>query len=244
MLSDAEAAELYDRMYPWDPQRHPDDAFYQPVVMAADTVLDVGCGTGRMLHRVREAGHRGRLVGIDPDPAMLDRARRRTDIEWIAGRAADLTADQEFDLATMVANGFQCLVDDDELRASLAAVHTALRPGGRFVFETRHPQARAWLDWNPDNATEVIGPDGRTLRVAHHVEAVVGDRVTFTETTTRPDGGGESRVDRATLRFLDVPALNAFLGEAGFEIEAQYGDWHRGPVTDASRSVVTVARRP
>jgi hypothetical protein len=45
------------------------------------------------------------------------------------------------------------------------------------------------------------------------------------------------------LRFLDVPALGAFLAGAGFVIEAQYGDWHRGPITDVSREIVTMARR-
>ena len=51
------------------------------------------------------------------------------------------------------------------------------------------------------------------------------------------------RVDHASLRFLDVPALGAFLAGADFVIQAQYGDWHRGPITDASREIVTMARR-
>ena len=48
---------------------------------------------------------------------------------------------------------------------------------------------------------------------------------------------------RASPRFLDVPALGAFLVGTGLAIEAQYGDWHRGPVTDASREIITIARR-
>lgn len=58
---------------------------------------------------------------------------------------------------------------------------------------------------------------------------MVGDLVTFIGTTAEPDGGG-LRVDRATLRFLDVTALDAFLTESGFEIEARYGDWQPGLV--------------
>jgi hypothetical protein len=64
----------------------------------------------------------------------------------------------------------------------------------------------------------------------------------FTETTGLCDGT-ILRTDRATLRFLDVAALGSFLAEAGLAVEAQYGDWHRGPVTDASREIVTIARR-
>ena len=45
-------------------------------------MLDVGCGTEALLHRARQAGHAGRLCGVDPDPASLGAARRRTDIQW------------------------------------------------------------------------------------------------------------------------------------------------------------------
>lgn len=242
VYTDADAAGLYDVLNPWDGTRYASDTFYTDLVLAAGAVLDVGCGTGSMLHQARDLGHTGRLVGIDPDPAMLDRARRRTDIEWVLCTAADAGWDQEFDLATMVSHAFQCLLGDDEVRASLAAVRAALVDGGRFAFETRHPAARGWETWNPDNASDVEDPAGRTLRVAHRVESVVGDVVTLTETTSDPDGT-PLRVDRASLRFLDVPTLGRFLAEAGFAIEAQYGDWRRGPVTDGSGEIITVARR-
>jgi SAM-dependent methyltransferase len=242
VFTDADAAELYDLMYPWDPEEWPGDRFYNELVMAADSVLDVGCGTGSMLHSAREHGHRGRLVGLDPDVAALERARRRTDIEWVEGTAAEAAWEAEFDLATMASNAFQCLVTDDDLRASLAAIRTSLRHDGRFAFETRHPQARAWEDWNPSNAADITGPNGRPLRVWHEVESVVGDVVTFTESTAEPDGE-VLRVDRATLRFLNVPTLGAFLADAGFAIEAQYGSWDRGPITSESRLIITIAKR-
>jgi SAM-dependent methyltransferase len=243
VLSDDDAAALYDQLYPWDAARRPDEAFYLGLVMGAAAVLDVGCGTGSMLHRAREAGHHGRLVGLDPDRAMLRRARRRSDIEWVAGTAADAGWDQEFDLATMTGHAFQCLVNDEELHRSLVAIRTALRAGGRFAFETRHPQARAWQEWNPANATDITYPAGRRLRVEHQVESITGDLVAFTETTREPDGV-ILRIDQATLRFLDRPTLNTFLTDAGFIIDAQYGDWRHQPITNTSREIITIARRP
>lgn len=57
----------------------------------------------------------------------------------------------------MTGHAFQCLVTDDDVGAALAAIHAALRAGGSFVFETRHPQARAWEEWNPSNGADAVG---------------------------------------------------------------------------------------
>jgi hypothetical protein len=73
------------------------------------------------------------------------------------------------------------------------------------------------------------------------VESVVDGVVTLTETTAEQHGT-ILRLDRGRLRFLDVAALGAFLASAGFVVEAQYGDWHRGSVTELSREIITFAR--
>jgi SAM-dependent methyltransferase len=86
VYSDDEAAALYNTLNPWGPS----DDFYLGLAMSSTRVLDVGCGTGTMLRRAREAGHSGRLVGIDPDAHALAIARRRTDVEWLAGTAASI----------------------------------------------------------------------------------------------------------------------------------------------------------
>jgi SAM-dependent methyltransferase len=209
--------------------------------MAARSVLDVGCGTGALLRRARQAGHAGRLCGLDPDPAILGVARRRADVEWVAGTAASTGFGGEFDLAVMTGHAFQALVGDDELHASLTAIRRALAAGGRFAFETRNPLARAWQAWTPEQAIDVVDPAGRPVRVTYQVESVAGDVVTLTETTSDP-GGAVLRVDRASLRFLPVDALAGFLADAGFQVEAQYGGWSREPLEPSSPEVVTVAR--
>jgi hypothetical protein len=168
-------------------------------------------------------------------------ARRRADIEWVLGTAASMTFSREFERALMTGHTFQVLIADEDLRESLAAISRALVDGGRFAFETRNPLARAWEGWNPENAMDVIDPSGRQVRIWHEVEAVAEDVVTLTETTGAQDGT-PLRVDRASLRFLDVDALGDFLAEAGFVIEVQYGGWLREPLEPASPEIVTIAR--
>jgi SAM-dependent methyltransferase len=239
-FTDDDVAELYDLTNPWAAGQWPSDRFYNDLVIAAGSVLDVGCGTGQMLHEARARGHSGRLAGIDPDAAALRRARRREDIEWVEGRAADIAWHREFELATMTSHAFQCLLSDEEIRASLAAIRGALRNGGRFAFETRHPQARAWEQWAVGDSGDIAFSDGRVLRMWYRVD-LRGDIVDAIEVTALADGT-VLREDAGSLRFLDVEPLNEFLAEAGFEVEAQYGDWKRGPITVESKEIVTIAQ--
>ncbi|MER6996129.1 class I SAM-dependent methyltransferase [Streptomyces sp. NPDC000410] len=238
-FSDESLARWYDLLNPW----RPCDDFYLGLLMSAESVLDVGCGTGTLLHRAREAGHTGRLCGLDPAEAMLGRARGRTDIEWILGDLASAGPRGQFDLVVMTGHAFQVFVEDDVVRASLAAIHGALVDGGRFAFETRNPLVRAWEAWTPDNAVEVTDAEGTVVRVRHEVEKPVsGDVVRFTESFTSP-GWERPRVSRTALRFLDARSLSRFLAGAGLGIEEQYGDWERGPLNDTSPEIITIARK-
>ena len=220
-----------------------DFGFYLPLVMSAEAVLDVGCGTGALLHWAREKGHTRRLVGLDPGQGMLEVARTRSDIEWILGDLTTVAWEPEFTLAVMTGHAFQQLVDDDEIRASLAAVRSALAADGVFAFETRNPLAREWERWTREHRVEFVAADGAAASFHADVETPVsGDVVRFTATYTsarwdRPESS------RSTLRFLGADALSAFLRDAGFVIEQQFGDWDRSRIEDASPEIITIARR-
>jgi SAM-dependent methyltransferase len=240
-FADAGLAALYDRFCPWGSRG--DFDFYLPMVMSAASVLDVGCGTGALLHGARAAGHTGRLRGLDPAAGMLAQARARSDIEWVHGDLSTVAWDREFDLVVMTGHAFQVLIGDEELRASLAAIRSALAEHGRFAFETRNPQVRAWTDWVPQRAVEVECAPGTTVRMAHQVdEPVVGDLVSFTTTYTSA-AWDEPQVSRSTLRFLDAGSLTALLSAAGLAVVSQYGDWDGQPLGDASPEIITIARR-
>ena len=191
-------------------------------MVGVTSVLDVGCGTGAILKRARAGGHAGRLVGLDPDVAMLDVARERGDIDWHEGRASGMEWDGEFDLAIMSGNAFQCLITDGEIAASLSAIRRALRPGGTFVFDTRNPAAEAWLAWHVAAPMGVVDRDGRERAIDSDVLEVTDGVVSLTENTSTRDGT-MLRVDRGQLRFVDEEALGEFLTRAGFAIAAQFG---------------------
>jgi SAM-dependent methyltransferase len=234
--ADVEDARLYDAQNPWGRG----EEFYLSLVREAGDVLDVGCGTGTLLARARRDGHRGRLVGLDPGEGMLAVAREKEpSVEWVSGVLAPGAYDAEFDLVTMTGHAFQELRTDEEVLSTLRGMRDAVRPGGRIAFETRNPGAREWESWN--GASFPVPYQGATITVRYEVHEVDGEFVTFSEIT---DGGRwHDQVDRGRLRFLPRIELDRFLAEAGLVTESYFGDWDRGPLTEDSPEIITIARR-
>ena len=133
LFAESRLAALYDAFC----EGRRDFGFYLPLVMSATSVLDVGCGTGALLHLAREAGHTGRLCGLDPAAGMLGQARKRPDIEWVLGDLGSVGG--AFDLVVMTGHAFQVFVDDDQLRTSLAAI--TVGPDREWALCIRDPQS-------------------------------------------------------------------------------------------------------
>ncbi len=241
-FTDDRLAALYDAFCP-PPTQRDDFAFYLPLVLSARAVLDVGCGTGALLRLAREAGHPGRLCGLDPASGMLNQARRWPDIEWVHGDLSSVGWDREFDLVVMAGHAFQELVEDDEIRGALAAIRSALAAGGRFAFETRNPRDRAWERWAAQYSGEVADATGAVVRCEYRVELPVEGGVVRSVSTFTSQGWDRPEVSRGALRFLDADELAGFLAGAGLAIEEQFGDWSRQPLTETSPEIITIARK-
>lgn len=98
------------------------------VVRPGDRVLDACCGTGDLALAAQEAG--GEVTGLDFSPAMLARARRKSDaVSWVEGDVlATPFPDASFDVVTV---GFG-LRNVEDLEAGLRELARVLRPGGRL----------------------------------------------------------------------------------------------------------------
>jgi trans-aconitate 2-methyltransferase len=96
-----------------------------------ETVLDAGCGTGRVTRLLAERLPRGRVVAVDASPDMVERARAELPANCEVHQAdlVELRLDAPVDaiLSTAV---FHWIPDHDRLFSRL---HAGLRPGGRLV---------------------------------------------------------------------------------------------------------------
>ncbi len=109
-----------------------------------ETIVDVGCGTGTLVTLIKAAAPGADVIGIDPDPEVLDRARakalcRGADVDFLPGLAcdvSDLIGQQRADKVVSSLVFHQVPIDGK--RAGLASIHAALRPGGEL-------HRRLWL---------------------------------------------------------------------------------------------------
>jgi SAM-dependent methyltransferase len=95
------------------------------------SVLDAGCGTGRV---ARELARRGlEVTGVDLDPRMLDVARRKAPhIAWQVGDLATFDLGRTFDSVLLAGNVMIFLVPDTEA-AVLNNVARHLIPNGLLI---------------------------------------------------------------------------------------------------------------
>lgn len=236
--TDPRLAAVYDTLNPPG-----DDArFY--LALAGETprtVLDMGCGTGRLARALAAGGHR--VTGADPADAMLDIARQREGcdaVRWVRTDAAGLSLETRFDLVILTGHVFQVFLEDAEVRTALRVLSRHLAPGGRLAFETRNPAVREWEEWTPAETHERLEvPDLGTVDVHYDIASVSGGLVTF-ETHFRFADGAHV-VAPSTLRFMDQSALAAFLAEAGFTEVVWYGDWDRSRFRPTSPEIIVIA---
>lgn len=141
-------AALYDRLMadmPYDEwQRFVREAWGR-YGLAPQTVVDLGCGTGRITTALAQEGLR--VVGIDLSEHMLAVAQERSDqaapnIQAAGGSVMFLQQDmrewtigQAADSVICLCDGLNYLLEEDDIKAAFTSVFQGLRDGGLFVFD-------------------------------------------------------------------------------------------------------------
>lgn len=116
---------------------------------APRTVLDAGCGTGRIAAEL--ARHGIDVVGVDSDPDMIERARNRAPgLRWVLADLAALALPERFDVVLLAGNVVPYVPAEDR-PAAVAACARHLEPGGRliagFVLRPDWPDLAAYDSW-------------------------------------------------------------------------------------------------
>jgi SAM-dependent methyltransferase len=221
-------------------------------------VLEVACGSGRLVLPLARAGHR--VVGVDASPAMLALARRKlADDPGLASarlvqadmRDFRLDGGETFDLAILAVKSFAYLLTREDQQRALASIAAHLRPGGLLALDLLHP-APAWLLEPPGSLRQDI--------VQHLPQA--GLTLARTEAVVSTDLAAQIRVIRSAYELIaDDGSLTRkrlvewiyhwthrfeaehLLERAGFSIEALYGGYQREPFRSDSRTMLFLARR-
>jgi SAM-dependent methyltransferase len=172
-LRDAEAgcrepfidADLYDYEYR---QRRADINFYRALArnrteFSSGTILDLACGTGRVLAPLARDGHQ--VIGVDRSEAMLAAAarrvarlsaRRRAQCLLVRADIRDFALCHKASLAIAAFHSVQHLLSDADLEVFLRQTRANLHKGGWLAFDVLPPDP-AWLGRDPDRRW------GRTL---------------------------------------------------------------------------------
>jgi len=214
IFADRRLAEIYD---PLDPDRSDLDAYATLVeAFGAHSVLDIGCGTGTFACLL--AGKGIDVVAVDPAAASLEVANGKPGadrVHWVLGDATTLPT-LSVDVATMTGNVAQVFVTDDEWSATLRGIRSALRQGGRFMFEARDPSREAWRAWdNVDSHDRVDLPGVGMIEHWGEVTAMNGQLITF-RWTFHFERSGETITSDSTLRFRERDEIELSLRTAGF----------------------------
>ena len=209
-------AALYD---PLDQDRSDLEVY---AAMAAEfgarSVLDIGCGTGTLACVLATLGLE--VTGLDPAAASLDIARAKPGgdrVRWVHGGLTALPPLQ-VDLAVMTGNVAQVFLGDDEWRLVLGGVYSALRPGGRLVFETRDPARRAWERWTRANTYQRLEVPGiGPVETWWDLTGVDGALVSYRRSYVF-GADGTTLTSDSTRRFWSRAEIEDSLRAAGYDL--------------------------
>lgn len=253
MLDDADVygiatSRYYDRVY--EPLRGPvqDAAFYRKLAHEAQgPVLELGCGTGRLLLAIAAEGIP--CTGLDVSPRMLDALRRKQPPQTLRLVCAPM---QDFELGSdrfMLIfagfRGFQHLYTVEAQLACLDCVRRHLAPGGCFAFDVFAPDLDRLRQGHVEEEDARFELDGEEIvrysavdyDLAHQMMQV---RMRYER---RQDGEViDNEIVEMRMRYFFRYELEHLLARAGFDDVRIYAGFDDRPFDYVSGEMVVLAR--
>jgi len=233
---------LYDLLCPRLREGDAELDFWRRVCGRARTVLELGCGTGRLAIPLALAGLE--VTGLDASEAMLEvgrdaAARAHAPVRFVAGDMATFTLDERFDAVLVALNSLLHLHTRVALEGCLAAVRAHLTPGGVFALSVLSPDPRTLARHRqhrlPLTTEPIADPEaGKPLMVEETVDYDRASQRTRGRLHFSYPDARDFFVGDADLRVLWPLELEALLHHAGFEILSVTGDFEGTPFDSRS----------
>lgn len=183
---------------------------------AAGSILELGCGTGRVAVHLARRGHR--VVGLEADAVLLAACEERAaglSVELELGDARGFELAPEFALAMAPMQLVQLFAEPAERVACIRCTARHLRPGGKAAFAI--VEGVPWGETRPFPLPDVRKVDGWVysslpLDAGSSAGAIVVRRL---RQTVSPSGELGERIDVVRLHELTAGALELEGREAG-----------------------------
>lgn len=231
------------------------DFYRQFAERCGSPVLELGCGTGRIVTHLARNGLR--VTGIDSSPAMLDIARRYVAADpRLARRVHLVEADlrtfdlpRRFRLAICAINSFMHLMTGQDQSACLQRVHHHLAPEGMLIVDLFNPDLALLLEGGGRLMLERVlldpaGPRMVTKMVSAWVDrAQQINHVTYLYDELAEGGQVRRTVAAISQRYLYRYEMQQLLERNGFAVEHIYGTYDLDNYEPESMKMLFVARR-
>lgn len=220
-------------------------------------VLELAVGSGRIAVPLAREGYR--VTGVDIDPAMLARARKRAEgeVRETADRLELLETDllelelpgRRYRLAILALNSLLLLASREAQRRALARMARHLAPGGLAVVDVWLPDAEDLVRYDGRLSLEYVRVDPETnwlvakTASAQH-QAALGT-VAMTSVFEEGEQGGPIRrwIRQDVLRLVAPDELRSLAESAGMTVEVLAGNYELDSVEAYDDRAVLIARR-
>ena len=215
-----------------------------------DPILELGCGTGRVLISLAESGHT--MYGLDYNPGMLAVCRLQVSPS-VASRVyilqADLTAfhfDMLFPLIILPCNTYSTL-EEQTRRSALECIHKHLLPGGIFSVSIPNPEILALAESTEQAEIEmsILHPEtGNPVQISYEIARTPHQiALNWHYDHLKPDGN-VSRLSMPTQhKLLTIDQYLHEFHQARFKVQDMYGDFNFSPLLSESPELVIIAKR-